>query len=386
MPRALKAVSANTLPEKVYISLADKEIRDYLVRFSSTDVPDEITNLIKIGIMCVNRVSINSEADYWDKKSQNLQNKIQKQITDAIEKDFLPKIIGLVGSKDGQLLSPIANQVETTTKFIDRSLSSNETRVKSMISDLTKSLSDGALKTAFSQTLTKELEPLIAELRALNYHVIEQKGEDNVKQATTLKGREYEQLILEQVITWARYNKFRVENVGADNRPGDIILESFAEKIKIAIEVKDISTPKGYSVLTREMGLVIQERKATIGIFLCKSIKGLAKEIGSYGEGISDGVKWVATTGDSLEIALNHCLIEERLRLSNEKNFNFVNSKKIKESIELARTLLSGMSQHYKSITEIKKSADSLEASLRKTSADVLLALNTANDLITSHK
>jgi hypothetical protein len=215
-------------------------------------------------------------------------------------------------------------------------------------------------------------------------HVIEQKGEESIKGSTTLKGKEYEQYILGQVQTWARCNKFKVENVGIDNRPGDIVVESLSEKIKIAIEVKDISTPKGHSVLTREMGQVIQERKATIAIFLSKTINGLAKEIGSYGEGASDNIKWVATTGESLEVALNHCLVEERLRLANEKNPNITNAKKVKENLELAKTLIGTMSQHYRSITEIQNAATTLESSLRKTNAEVLRALNTANDLVIS--
>lgn len=382
MARTLKSVDNTKLPFEVTISLADKEIQEYLQRFPIGSLQSEILNLLKIGVMCVNRVNTNSESDYWDKKSQQLQTKVQTLITDAVEKDFLPKVVNLIGTKNGQLLSPIANQVDSTSKFIDRSLSSNESRVKSMVADLTKSLSTGTLKDAFSQTLIKELEPLITELRTLNYHVIEQKGEDAIKQSTTLKGREFEQHILGQVQTWARCNKFRVENVGTDNKPGDIVVESLSEKIKIAIEVKDISTAKGHSVLTREMGLVIQERKATTAIFLSKTINGLAKEIGSYGEGSSDGIKWVATTGDSLEVALNHCLVEERLRLANEKNLNITNAKKVKEYLELAKTLLGNMSQHYRSITDIQKAATTLESSLRNTNSEVLRALNTANDLV----
>ena len=382
MARTLKSVDNTKLPFEVTISLADKEIQEYLQRFPISSLQSEILNLLKIGVMCVNRVNINSESDYWDKKSQQLQTKVQTLITDAVEKDFLPKVVNLIGTKNGQLLSPIANQVDSTSKFIDRSLSSNESRVKSMVADLTKSLSTGTLKDAFSQTLIKELEPLITEIRTLNYHVIEQKGEDTIKQSTTLKGREFEQHILGQVQTWARCNKFRVENVGTDNKPGDIVVESLSEKIKIAIEVKDISTAKGHSVLTREMGLVIQERKATTAIFLSKTINGLAKEIGSYGEGSSDGIKWVATTGDSLEVALNHCLVEERLRLANEKNLNITNAKKVKEYLELAKTLLGNMSQHYRSITDIQKAATTLESSLRNTNSEVLRALNTANDLV----
>lgn len=386
MPRALKAVDSTKLPSEITISLADKEVQEYLQRFPLSSVQSEIINLLKIGVMCVNRVNTNSESDYWDKKSQQLQTKVQTMITTAIEKEFLPKVVNLVGTKDGQLLSPISSQVDATTKFIDRSLSSSETRVKSMVSELTKSLSIGTLKEAFSQTLIKELTPLISELRELNNNIIESNGEDNIKQSTTLKGREYEQYILGQVQTWARCNKFRVENVGTDNKPGDIVVESISEKIRIAIEVKDISTPKGQSVLTREMGLVIQERKATIAIFLSKTINGLAKEIGSYGEGISDGIKWVATTGDSLEVALNHCLVEERLRLANEKSPSITNAKKVKEHLEQAKILLGNMSQHYRSITDIQKAATTLESSLRNTNSEVLRALNTANDLITLSK
>lgn len=382
MSRTLKAVKS-VLPETVSIPLQDREIREYLEKFSTSDLQTEIVNLLRIGVLSVTRANTNKEIDYWEKRSQNLQVSIEKCFTDIIQQDFIPKITSLVGSKEGQLLAPISNQIETTTKFIDRSLASNETRVKSMVSDLTKSLSSGTLSETLGKALSKEIVPLINEIRALSNYVAEQKGENTIKQSTTLKGRDYEQFVLEQVAVWAKYNKFTVENVGTDNRPGDILLESLRDKIRIVIEVKDISTRKGNSVLTREMGQAIQERKATIGIFITKTIEGLAKELGSYGEGISDGKKWIATTGDSLEIALNHCLVEERLRLNNEKNPIITNSLKIKENLDLARTLLSNMSAHYRNITEIKKSADNLEAGLRQTNSDILLALNTANSLIT---
>jgi hypothetical protein len=382
MARTLKAVS-NVIPSEITISLADKDLQDYLVKISSGDIKSEILGLIKIGLMCVTRANTNNEIDFWEKKSQELQMNLLRKTEEVINKDFLQAIKKQLGVKDGQLLAPIANQVETTSRFIDKALTSNETRIKAVVSEFNSSLTDGTLVESFSKILIKELSPLIAELRSINYHVIEQKGEENIKGSTTLKGKEYEQHILEQVQTWARYNKFKVENVGMDNRPGDIVVESLSEKIKIAIEVKDISTPKGHSVLTREMGQVIQERKATTAIFLCKTINGLAKEIGSYGEGVSDNIKWVATTGESLEVALNHCLVQERLRLANEKNLSITNAKKIKENIELAKTLMRDMSQHYRSITEIQKAATTLESSLRNTNAEVLRALSAANDLIT---
>jgi hypothetical protein len=383
MARTLKAVN-NIIPSEITISLTDKDLQDYLVKISSEDIKSEILGLIKIGLMCVTRTNANNEIDFWEKKSQELQTNLLRKAEEVINKDFLQAIKKQLGIKDGQLLAPIANQVETTSKFIDKALASNETRIKAAVSEFNSSLTDGTLTESFSKLLVKELSPLITEIRALNYHVIEQKGEESIKGSTTLKGKEYEQHILGQVQTWARCNKFKVENVGIDNRPGDIVVESLSEKIKIAIEVKDISTPKGHSVLTREMGQVIQERKATIAIFLCKTINGLAKEIGSYGEGVSDNIKWVATTGESLEVALNHCLVEERLRLANEKNPNITNAKKVKENLELAKTLIGTMSQHYRSITEIQNAATTLESSLRKTNAEVLRALNTANDLVIS--
>jgi len=383
MARTLKAVN-NIIPSEITISLTDKDLQDYLVKISSEDIKSEILGLIKIGLMCVTRTNANNEIDFWEKKSQELQTNLLRKAEEVINKDFLQAIKKQLGIKDGQLLAPIANQVETTSKFIDKALASNETRIKAAVSEFNSSLTDGTLTESFSKLLVKELSPLITEIRALNYHVIEQKGEESIKGSTTLKGKEYEQHILGQVQTWARCNKFKVENVGIDNRPGDIVVESLSEKIKIAIEVKDISTRKGHSVLTREMGQVIQERKATIAIFLCKTINGLAKEIGSYGEGVSDNIKWVATTGESLEVALNHCLVEERLRLANEKNPNITNAKKVKENLELAKTLIGTMSQHYRSITEIQNAATTLESSLRKTNAEVLRALNTANDLVIS--
>jgi hypothetical protein len=383
MARTLKAVN-NIIPSEITISLTDKDLQDYLVKISSEDIKSEILGLIKIGLMCVTRTNANNEIDFWEKKSQELQTNLLRKTEEIINKDFLQAIKKQLGIKDGQLLAPIANQVETTSKFIDKALASNETRIKAAVSEFNSSLTDGTLTESFSKLLVKELSPLITEIRALNYHVIEQKGEESIKGSTTLKGKEYEQHILGQVQTWARCNKFKVENVGIDNRPGDIVVESLSEKIKIAIEVKDISTRKGHSVLTREMGQVIQERKATIAIFLCKTINGLAKEIGSYGEGVSDNIKWVATTGESLEVALNHCLVEERLRLANEKNPNITNAKKVKENLELAKTLIGTMSQHYRSITEIQNAATTLESSLRKTNAEVLRALNTANDLVIS--
>lgn len=383
MTRNLKAVS-NTIPSEVTISLADKDLQEYLARFPHEDFKSEILGLVKIGLMCVTRTNANNEIDFWDKKSQQLQTDLLRKTEEMINKEIIQSLKKQLGIKDGQLLAPIANQVETTSKFIDRALASNETRIRATVSEFNSSLTDGALTESFGKLLIKELTPLITEIRSLNYHVVEQKGEENIKGSTTLKGKEYEQHILGQVQAWAKCNKFKVENVGIDNKPGDIVIESLSEKIKIAIEVKDISTAKGHSVLTREMGQVIQVRKATMAIFLSKTISGLAKEMGSYGEGVSDGIKWVATTGNSLEVALNHCLVEERLRLANEKNPSITNAKKVKENLELAKTLLGTMSQHYRSITEIQNSATTLESSLRKTNAEVLRALSNANDLVTS--
>lgn len=371
------------LPKEITIALCDKEIQEYLQRVPVEKLHSEAVSLLRIGIMCVNRVSASSELDYWDKRTQQLQSEVSALMVDIVEKKLLSGIVKLVGTKDGQLLSPIASQVDATSKFIDQSLSSNESRIKSMVADMAKSLSSGSLKESFGQIITRELLPLTSEVRALSNEIMVRKGENSIKQSSSLKGVEYEQCILERVQIWARCNKFKVENVGVDNKAGDIIVESASEKIRIAIEVKDSARPKGHQVLTVEMGKVIQARKATIAVFLSKTMSGLAKEIGSYGEGISDDIKWVATTGDSLEVALNHCLVEERLRLSSGRKSVATNGKKIRENLELARVLLGSMSQHYRSITEIQKAATTLEASLRNTNSDVLRALSAAADLIT---
>lgn len=381
MARTLKTVSS-IIPSEVTISLVDKDLQDYLAKFSHGDIKSEILHLIKIGLMCVVRANTNHEMDFWDKRTQELTQEVTKKVEEVIDKDLLQPLKNQIGTKDGQLLAPIADHVETTSRFIDRSLATNESRIKATVSEFNNSLTNGMLTESFSKLLIQQLTPLIAEIRALNYHVVEQKGEENIKNATTLKGKDYEHYILAQVQAWAKCNKFKCEHVGVDNRSGDIMVESLSGEIKIAIEVKDRKDAKGHRVLTMEMGRVIQQRKATIAIFLSKTIDGLAKEIGSYSEGISDGIKWVATTGESLEVALNHCLVEERLRLANEKNPSITNAKKVKEHLENAKTLLGAMSQHYCSITQIQNAATTLESSLRKTNSEVLRVLNAANDLV----
>jgi hypothetical protein len=196
----------------------------------------------------------------------------------------------------------------------------------------------------------------------------EMRGEEAAQQVidqTTLKGRTFEEEVLERARDWAKVAGAEVEHVGGDNQPGDVLLviktDSLSSVVlRIAVEAKDRAQPLGRKALTQEISAMLNSRSANYGIWVSKTAAGYAKEIGEWAEGEADGRPWLACTFDLLPVALRFAVVQQRLTALRQEQPE-VNAGSIVAQVQRIRTAVARVGTITRKVTEVRTSAQGIQ-------------------------
>lgn len=108
---------------------------------------------------------------------------------------------------------------------------------------------DGPLTKAMQSLIQSALKPVLKDLDDLAKQFVRREYYAGPRDVTH-KGIEYENYVLGMLQIWARSSGARVEHVGADNRPGDIVVEFVSrgpeeDPVRAVIEVRNRQSPLG---------------------------------------------------------------------------------------------------------------------------------------------
>jgi hypothetical protein len=264
------------------------------------------------------------------------------------QKELLDKI----GTGDGQVLGPIQRQVNQVSQMTSERLG----EVKRLLADeldparesssLGKALrelknlvdakrndsiqgsfetaltrvtgEDGVLAKSVRAVVSDAIKPLAEEVDRLGNEIHGQEAAIEALAQTIEKGATFEVEIVEDLQTWSKFCGAQVLHVGGDKRPGDVVLKFSPGSItgigtSLVIETRDHGSPAGRRAIANDMARSMGEREANVGLYLCRSQDGLAKEIGEWAEGESENGPWVATTQQHLITAVRFLLMCRRL-------------------------------------------------------------------------
>jgi len=125
------------------------------------------------------------------------------------------------------------------------------------------------------------------------------------------RGLRYEREIARTLHEWAAANGGSAEHVGADNRPGDIVVEFPTrspehDSFRLVIEVRSRRKRIGRTAVSAAASEAMTARSAEGAIYLSRTAEGLAQELGDWAEGECGPGPFVACTHEHLATALRY--------------------------------------------------------------------------------
>jgi hypothetical protein len=260
--------------------------------------------------------------------------------------------------------------------------------VQSLLEQAVKTVTskDGALSKAVKEVVAEAVNPLAAELDKLTKEVRGQEAAAEALEQTTLKGTPYEDEVIGILQSWARAAGAEVLHVGADNQPGDIVINVrgdglIADPISIVVEVRDRgSRAMGRKAISIDMASKLAQRGADAGIYLSRTQDGLSlREIGEWAEGTSDQGPWVACTHQHLITAVRFLIVQRRLA-SLRAAAPEVDSASIEEQVKAIRTALGRIKTIKTKLTELGACSDVIDDQADRLREEIKEALSSIDD------
>jgi len=157
-----------------------------------------------------------------------------------------------------------------------------------------------------------------------------------------------------------------VTHVGADNRPGDVLVivppdEMSAAPLTIIIEAKDVQSGRGRKAVSVMLEERMAERRANAAIYVTRNRKGLARELGDWAEGATERGPFIACTDPNLLIALRWLIIRKRLAESRVSAAQ-VDATAIETQVRRMRTSLDKVTAINRHLTTVRAGTDGIQS------------------------
>lgn len=386
-----------------------KDVADFFRTLKKEERELTFIQAVEIGVFCLERARLSQDTEFVRRQVESLISQVEKAVL-SIPEATKEKVLGKIGTGEGQVLAPIQELVhrvsQTTTERIKevKELLSQDIDPSKETSILGKALNnlkelldpgrkdsiqgslesaitsvtaeDGALAKAVKVVVSEAVKPLADEMDRLSKEIRGQEAAMEALQETIGKGVSYEHQVLEKLQDWAKFVGAEVHHVGADNRPGDILIKFPAMSLHttdspFVLEVRDRQSPKGRKAISDDLSHAMAERGACGAVYLSRYVDGLAKEIGEWGEGSCEYGPWVATTDQylfsSLRFLLNLKRLEEIKSAKPEIDASAIEDqiKRIRISLNRVKTINQKISYLQSTSVDIKQEVETLRDEIR---------------------
>ena len=218
----------------------------------------------------------------------------------------------------------------------------------------------------FKQIMTENFGPegiLFKEISKLRQEIGIKQNVDEIKSKTTLKGADFEDIVEEVLNKIAKVHGDIVENttnsVGKVKRSkkGDFVATISETSKKITFEAKDVSSISANEI-QKTLGEAIENREASFGVLIVKSVESVPKSIGWFQE--ISGDKLIVALGSDDEEALQDELLLIAYRWARSK----VNAKNLKEKqvdSQLIKEKTESIGQKIQKLKTIKTDCTNIE-------------------------
>lgn len=332
--------------------IANPEVTEYLRRYPDESRIDAFTRALEVGVAVLERHESSRNMDFLRQQADAIIAGVAGAVQ-GIPVKLETELVKKLGTEDGQALAPVATLVAQADRILrekvrevhtllndhidprrsDSTLGCALDRLRTLLDPkhddsvqkaVDKSIQSvaaeqGAIASVVKKVVEETVKPLKATVDDLAKEV---RGEEAVAEAlqqTPAKGRPFEDELLPRVAAWAGMVGAQVEHVGPDNQPGDILvtLDSSgmaSTDLCIIIEARDDQSARGRKRILDGMAEAMAGRGAQYGLYISRTGRGLANEIGDWSElqGIHGPV--VACTEEHLRTALRFAIVDYALR------------------------------------------------------------------------
>lgn len=398
-----------------------RAVADYLRERAADEREGALIEALEVGVFCLERASGARDLDFVRREV----DKLLLQVTEAVS--TIPEVIQArllekLGTNDGEVLAPVQRTIDGVSKslgervrevrdllaekidpdrrssVLGRALGSigdlldpaRHDSIQSVLARAVEDVSrrDGALARCVKATVAEAVKPLADEVERLAKQLAADEAAREAVAGTTVKGATFEEQVVVELQRWAAGTGATVSHVGADNRPGDVVIAFPSSGLvqppmTIVVEVRDRAQRAGRKVVADAMQRAMAERSADAGIYLSRSGEGLARELGDWAEGACDRGDWVATTLENLVIAIRFLVIQARLAAARRQEA-VLNRAKVLTQLGRIRTSLKRITTINRAVADIRAGAGTVQEEAEALRREIRDALAEAEEAIRS--
>jgi hypothetical protein len=395
------------------LEIPSREVADYLQGVPEEERGRVLIRAVEVGVFCLERARTGQDLEFVRRQVEWVLGEVGKAVN-TIPGAVQEELIGKIGTAEGQVLAPVAGLVEQVkaaaegrlkevrellSQEIDPSKESSvlgkalknlrdlldpnrEDSIQGRMRDAIRGVTaeDGALAKSVKAVVVEAIGPLKGEIDELGKEIRGRAAAEEALRQTTEKGLPYEEQVVRELQPWSNIVGAEVCHVGQDNRPGDVLFRLRSDGLSLIIEVRDRQQPWGRKAISDCLNDAMAERGTNAGLYLSRTVGGLAKEIGDWAEGECRYGPWVATTHEHLITAVRFLIVQQRiaqLRASKRE----IDTDAIEAQIGRIRTALDRITTIKKKVSDLRRIGDEIQSEadrLREEARDALLAMEEA--------
>jgi Arc/MetJ-type ribon-helix-helix transcriptional regulator len=333
--------------------------------------------------------------------------KILKDIKEDKREDFIKKaiVIGTIGLRNLYLTENV-DYIEKEFKGLMNQFESRSEGIRDMIEETfdieSNSSSLGKLRVLFEDyfdrrkgkmsdllspfeeesPIKKLKDEIFKKIQDLRDELLKERVKEEITAKTTLKGRKFEDIVLENVeIFCAPYEDkvtFVGDKLGKTNKIGDINIDIDSnDKKRITIECKD-TCAYSHKKTVDEIGDAIKNRDAKFGIFLFKE----QSQIPSALQPIKITNNYIVTSFDDYGLYFAFRVAKIFVERSTESKQKTIPVEKIQKEIEELKRKLLAFSNIQTKLTQIDNASSYIRENIERLKKDIEEGLSNIKELI----
>jgi cytochrome b involved in lipid metabolism len=361
----------------------DKEFRE-LLKSSEIQSKDIKNNLEKEFRELLNSSEI---------QSKDTKNNIEKEFRELLKTSEIQSrdIQNNLGKEFRELLknseiqsTDIKNMIEKTLDVNNNSSALGKMRVlfedyfdkrKGKISDLLSPFEDDS-------PIKKLKEEIFKKIQELRDELLKEKSKEEIIAKTTLKGGNFEEVVLESVQDFCSEYEDKInfvgENLGKTNKIGDIAVDINGDENKrIVIECKD-SMAYSHKKTIDEINDAIENRNAKFGIFLFKS----QSQIPSALEPMKITDKYIVTSFENYSLYFALRVARLFVERSTEAKQKTIPIDEIQKAVEGLKMKLLDFKNILIKLTQIDNASDYIRENIDRLKKDIEGGLQSIKELL----
>ncbi|MDZ8227881.1 MULTISPECIES: hypothetical protein [unclassified Nostoc] len=399
------------------------EASDYLHQVPDYEHEAACVKAFEMGFFCLQRTENLNDTQFVKQQFNALLNELYQAVNE-IPNTISAQLANKIGTSEGQLLAPLQGQINLTTAVMDAQIKavsdflnqefnpSQETSVFGSAVQKIQNLLDenrtDSLQGVFSAAITnitaensvlaksvravvtEAVKPLADEVEKLAQQVREKELIELTLEQTIAKGASFEEAVVAELEPWAKLYGAEITHIGKDKQPGDILLKFNANSIasvdlSLVIEVRNRDSASwGRKRISEQLTKAMMKREANAAIFLSRSREGLAQEIGGWGIGTCEQGQWVATTYESLSLAIQFLIVQQQL--ASQPTYNLqIDCAVIEAQVQQIKLSLNYLTQINSSLTKLQEHSSDIRAKARAMRTEIRNALNSISESISSN-